>query len=551
MKQQIKTLSQLIVLSLVLIFTNCEKDVTLEDQVIESKFSVPNIESAKSYFNINKNFSINNATAARTIESSLELEVDWENSTEELYKTNIIEEESPDETINILYSPTIDISNRYNKTFVGSIEIEGVIQSKIISLFYLDSNDYSNFSGYMLIYNLDGNLEYAEKYNSGLRVDPSTLSTSAARLTTSNDCDFATLGCLLDWLGGSLDTLAAFLANNTLDEVVVTANNNTGDYIPISDSPFGLTGTIPAVEAPDPVQGSGGASWDVPYWYNYNNIAPDGLSIAIALDLHPLSSIAEWLLNLEDTELLQAISQYLNENRETNETLNDENDVNDNSSSQNDQNNISQDAIDFILSLMNNLMEIANGFDISHDLLNEAMVNLSSYTLTSFPGMDNGFPYNWWNDDDFILNSGNFDVDDEKPNAKEAALFALFPQQALWHAQNSRTALDKALELVLNETLTGITDGKADAFRHAFWNALGTAEFGSEIMKLFADAHEWGESGLSVDMDLYNNHKGRVIGGNFNFFSSDSDISDAILEAVFNGTLKYINSSGILINTNL
>lgn len=71
--------------------------------------------------------------------------------------------------------------------------------------------------------------------------------------------------------------------------------------------------------------------------------------------------------------------------------------------------------------------------------------------------------------------------------------------------------------------MTGITNGKADAFRHAYWNALGTAEFGSYIMKLFADAHEHGQSGLDVDMDLYNNHIGRT---------------------------KYINTLGQLVNTN-
>ncbi len=169
----------------------------------------------------------------------------------------------------------------------------------------------------------------------------------------------------------------------------------------------------------------------------------------------------------------------------------------------------------------------------------------------SWAGMEDGLPYNWWNDEDFIINSGHFDIDDERPNAQEVALFALYPSQALLHIENSITALEKAEELVVNGTLTGIGDGKADAFRHAFWNALGTAEFGSVIMRLFADAHEWGESGLSVTMDFYNNHKGRVIGENYAFLTSEATISAAILQAVFDGTLKYINNSGVLVPTNL
>jgi hypothetical protein len=180
-----------------------------------------------------------------------------------------------------------------------------------------------------------------------------------------------------------------------------------------------------------------------------------------------------------------------------------------------------------------------------------AIDNHMSFNSSNYPGMEDGLTFNWWNNGDFIINSGDFDIDEQQPNAKEIAVYALFPGQALLHVENSNTALDKALELVSNGTLTGIGDGKADAFRHAFWNALGTAEFGSEVMKLFADAHEWGESGLSVTMDFYNNHKGRVIGENFNFSTNESTISTAVLQAVFNGTLKYINSSGVLITTNL
>lgn len=79
----------------------------------------------------------------------------------------------------------------------------------------------------------------------------------------------------------------------------------------------------------------------------------------------------------------------------------------------------------------------------------------------------------------------------------------------------------------------------------------GTAEFGSDITKLFADAHEWGETGLATEMDYYNNDKGRTIGEDFNFFSSDAEISNAVLQAVIDGILKYINSIGNLVFTNL
>lgn len=91
-----------------------------------------------------------------------------------------------------------------------------------------------------------------------------------------------------------------------------------------------------------------------------------------------------------------------------------------------------------------------------------------------------------------------------------------------------------------------IEDGKADAFRHAFWNALGTVDFGAHVMKLFADAHEWGESGLAVDMDLYNNQEGREIGDELSFFTTNDEISNEVLQELFNGRLRYINNGALL-----
>jgi|TARA_B110000967_G_scaffold121007_1_gene123647 hypothetical protein len=178
-------------------------------------------------------------------------------------------------------------------------------------------------------------------------------------------------------------------------------------------------------------------------------------------------------------------------------------------------------------------------------------VGIANYSSNDYPGMIEGFPFEWWLDDNFIINSDNFKINNEDPNAQELLLFAQFPAEAILHIENSNTSLNRAEELVANGVLTGIGNGKADAFRHAFWNAQGTAEFGSVVMKIFADAHEWGENGLSVTMDFYNNHKGRVIGDNYNFLTSETIISAAILKAVYNGTLKYINNSGVLVPTNL
>ncbi len=170
------------------------------------------------------------------------------------------------------------------------------------------------------------------------------------------------------------------------------------------------------------------------------------------------------------------------------------------------------------------------------------------YTSTDYPGKNNGMPFEWWKDNDYM--TSNFEVLEEDPNPAELLAFSLFPDKALLHIQNSTTALNKTQQLVLNNTLTGIEDGRADAFRHAYWNALGTAEFGSNITQIFTDAHEAYSNGLSKQMDLHNNLKGRekALIMSFNFLTSDSVIADSILIEVYVGHLLFI-LNGVLTPT--
>lgn len=170
------------------------------------------------------------------------------------------------------------------------------------------------------------------------------------------------------------------------------------------------------------------------------------------------------------------------------------------------------------------------------------------YTSADYPGDSDGMPFEWWKDNNYM--ASNFEVLEEDPNPAELLAFSLFPDKALLHIQNSTTALNKTQQLVINNTLTGIEDGRADAFRHAYWNALGTAEFGSNITQIFTDAHEAYSSGLPKQMDLHNNQKGRekAITMSFNFLTNDSDIADSILIEVYVGHLLFIHN-GVLTPT--
>lgn len=173
---------------------------------------------------------------------------------------------------------------------------------------------------------------------------------------------------------------------------------------------------------------------------------------------------------------------------------------------------------------------------------------LPYYSEMDFPGKNDGMPYKWWENDDYIKD--NLRIYDDtnlyavapEPNAREIFLFARFPLQALFHVRNSNLALQKTVTLVNDGTLTHRHNGKGDAYRHAFWNARDTTDIGPIITKLFTDAHEWNTTNdpLELQMDLFNNQQGRNIGSLYNFSTSDTTISNAVLIAVFDGILLYL-----------
>ena len=90
-------------------------------------------------------------------------------------------------------------------------------------------------------------------------------------------------------------------------------------------------------------------------------------------------------------------------------------------------------------------------------------------------------------------------------------------------------------------------DGHTDAFRHAYWNARLTSEFGAEWTAQFATAHEGSNPGNSTReaMDLYNNQIGRQIAIN-NPNASPAELADLVKKALDNGDLVVVNSKGHL-----
>lgn len=89
-------------------------------------------------------------------------------------------------------------------------------------------------------------------------------------------------------------------------------------------------------------------------------------------------------------------------------------------------------------------------------------------------------------------------------------------------------------------------DGHADAFRHAYWNALMTKQFGSDFTERFTSAHEGVENPADREaMDLYNNEIGRRIAEQ-NPDASDGELADLVQQAIRGGEMVVIDGDGEL-----
>lgn len=88
-------------------------------------------------------------------------------------------------------------------------------------------------------------------------------------------------------------------------------------------------------------------------------------------------------------------------------------------------------------------------------------------------------------------------------------------------------------------------DGHRDAFRHCYWNARLTREFGYSWTRQFTTAHEAlpGNTAAREGMDLYNNKVGRIIARD-NPDADTDELATLVREAVDEGRLIVIDRSG-------
>ncbi|WP_327096474.1 hypothetical protein OIE68_42305 [Nocardia vinacea] len=109
-------------------------------------------------------------------------------------------------------------------------------------------------------------------------------------------------------------------------------------------------------------------------------------------------------------------------------------------------------------------------------------------------------------------------------------------------------AEDTAKEVFPNDNTQ---DNHTDAFRHTYWNALMTQEFGEDWTKEYTSKHEGRPDNAAVReaMDLYNNEIGRSIALN-NPGASQEELRDLAKDAVQRGDTVLINQDKQLSRTN-
>ena len=130
-------------------------------------------------------------------------------------------------------------------------------------------------------------------------------------------------------------------------------------------------------------------------------------------------------------------------------------------------------------------------------------------------------------------------------NSERAIFDSILPNRQMWYMASAYKALIKSSELFPDTFVPSNShNGKGDAFRHALWNAYCTGFFGATLAEQLTTAHEDNVNPYNpfpekeIEMDLYNNEKGRIIGG----YSNINNVTQNVLNYFNIGGLRYLNA---------
>jgi hypothetical protein len=174
------------------------------------------------------------------------------------------------------------------------------------------------------------------------------------------------------------------------------------------------------------------------------------------------------------------------------------------------------------------------------------LVQPETYNLTptDYPGMNDGFPWLWWENEAWLDDHFSLGVDADpvygQLTADEKRLVKIYPLTAYIMYKNMSKAMTECALRFPNEN--GLND-KRDAFRHAYFHAINFSSVLTDKVgvMLLAFAHE-SEVPLHLSkeksMDILNNAVGFDTGS---IFDSNATTSDKIMAKLLNGQLWYLS----------
>lgn len=172
----------------------------------------------------------------------------------------------------------------------------------------------------------------------------------------------------------------------------------------------------------------------------------------------------------------------------------------------------------------------------------DASSDLELYNADAYPGMNEDYPFNWWNNDFFLEQNVTFNLIEPYDNltAMEKKLVKLFPLAALSIMANKEPAENETV----NRFGFNRRNDLSDAFRHGFFNAMNSNDVPDIVARLFSFAHETETPAnlfLEVQMDLHNNNIGHIIGKNASLFVSDQELSNSVFSLMLEGSLLNLS----------
>ncbi|WP_156959337.1 hypothetical protein [Nocardia sp. BMG51109] len=179
---------------------------------------------------------------------------------------------------------------------------------------------------------------------------------------------------------------------------------------------------------------------------------------------------------------------------------------------------------------------------------------LAKYNVTSDPNGMVMFPV----DPDSAIGKllGSMGIEPKEITAGEADMLGRLNLHGVAAAYSiEQLATDGGKEVFKGEFRAGgVGDGHADAFRHAYWNAMLTKEFGEDWANAYTTAHERTEDPAKTHasaeaMDLYNNEVGRRIAMQHPH-ASNTELYTLVKQAVLDGQTVVLDPNGKLAHSN-